>query len=381
MKNIAIRLYLLCLKILSVCFHLLPLKKRIFLVATFPENAKAVLKEASSQNKEVICMYDPRLEASDFAGAVVRKQNNLKNKWYLLYYLNTSAVVLIDNYLPELAAVDFKTEAVCIQLWHANGALKQFGWEDKLAQTRPEKDKARFKKVYARFERVVVSSDEMAAIFKRSFLMKEEQILKIGMPRTDKFFDTALQAEERRYWREKWNLADEKVILYAPTFRDDSLEKAELALDIKQLEAAFGETHRLILKLHPSIQTELTIAEDPFLITVPKQTSLESILAATDMLITDYSSIPFEYALYKKPMYFFAYDLESYQKERGLIPDYETIVPGEIVQTTAELIRAMKRNTDLEKVEQFAKKWNKYSDGNATQRLLAFTETYLRKED
>ncbi|STY43677.1 Uncharacterised protein [Listeria grayi] len=64
-----------------------------------------------------------------------------------------------------------------------------------------------------------------------------------------------------------------------------------------------------------------------------------------------------------------------------MISGYETIVPGEIVQTTAELVRAMQRTPDLEKVEQFAKKWNKYADGNATQRLLAFTEAYLRKED
>lgn len=379
-KNIAIHLYLFCSTILAACFRLLPLKKRIFMVVTFSENAKAILKEVNRKQIPVVCMYDPRLDATDFQEASIVRQNKLKNKWYLLYYLSTSTVVLVDNYLPELASLKFRDAVVCIQLWHANGALKRFGWEDNLAKMRSDNDKKRFKRVYKQFQYATVSSDQMAAIFQRSFLMKEEQMLKIGMPRTDKYFDKVRQMRERSYWREKWELENEQVILYAPTFRDDHLNETELALDIKQLESAFGSSHRLLLKLHPSVETEISEKDNPFLIKIPKQTSLESILPAADILITDYSSIPFEFALYERPMYFFAYDLEDYMHNRGLIENYETIVPGDVVQTTEALVQAMKRKADLEKVAIFAKTWNFYADGNATERLLAFVDPYLKGE-
>ncbi|WP_438451884.1 CDP-glycerol glycerophosphotransferase family protein, partial [Listeria monocytogenes] len=108
-------------------------------------------------------------------------------------------------YYPELAAVSFNDGVECIQFWHANGALKQFGWEDNSISERSDADKTRFKAVYEHFLKVVVVSDEMGEIFKRSFLLNVSHLLKIGVPRTDGYFEESLQQQKRIEWRNKFH--------------------------------------------------------------------------------------------------------------------------------------------------------------------------------
>ncbi|MBC8923494.1 CDP-glycerol glycerophosphotransferase family protein, partial [Escherichia coli] len=84
----------------------------------------------------------------------------------------------------ELAGLKERKNVTCIQIWHANGAVKKFGWEDKAAQKRSARDKKRFQEVYRCFSKVLVGSDEMAAIFQRSFLLEDSHMLKLGIPRT-----------------------------------------------------------------------------------------------------------------------------------------------------------------------------------------------------
>lgn len=90
------------------------------------------------------------------------------------------------------------------------------------------------------------------------------------------------------------------------------------------------------------------------------------------MLITDYSSIPFEFALLRKPMIFFAYDIDVYVTERGFWEPYDQLVPGPIVRTTDELIEVIdSERFHIEKIEGFAKDWNEYSTGKASERLIS----------
>ncbi|MBO5089120.1 MAG: CDP-glycerol glycerophosphotransferase family protein, partial [Lachnospiraceae bacterium] len=101
---------------------------------------------------------------------------------------------------------------------------------------------------------------------------------------------------------------------------------------------------------------------------------IEELLMVSDVCITDYSSIIFEYSLLNKPMFFFAYDLEEYYDERGFYYPYEEFVPGPIVKTTKELIQQLHciEEYDISKIEAFCKQYMSACDGHSTKRILDY---------
>jgi CDP-glycerol glycerophosphotransferase (TagB/SpsB family) len=101
---------------------------------------------------------------------------------------------------------------------------------------------------------------------------------------------------------------------------------------------------------------------------------INELLLVSDLLITDYSSIPYEYSLLNKPMIFFAYDLDEYMKDRGLWDEYDEMVPGPVVKDTDGIIRRIK-SMDLSlnnEVKEFSKKWNKYTFGQSSSNLIQY---------
>lgn len=191
-KKLAIVIYMLAVKVIGCLARLFPVEQKVVFLISFEENPAAILKqmELDKVTPNTVVFYDPRLKVTNFSLDFLKlKPKNIAQFIPLMYHLNTAKVIVTDNYFVELAGVKLRHGASCIQIWHANGALKKFGWEDKAAQKRYSADKKRFQAVYKRFTNVVVGSDEMATIFQKSFLLDEAQMLKIGVPRTDYFFD------------------------------------------------------------------------------------------------------------------------------------------------------------------------------------------------
>lgn len=376
-------MYMLAVKITGFLASLLPVQQKVVFLISFEENPTAIIKQMKLSNvtPKTFVFYDPRVDVSKLSLDFIKvKPKTLQQFIPLMFHLSTAKVVVTDNYFVELAGLKLRNGVNCIQVWHANGALKKFGWEDKAAQKRSDRDKKRFQEVYKRFTKVLVGSDEMASIFKKSFLLDESNMLKLGVPRTDYFFKEAQLQENYQWSYEHLHLTNRIKLLYAPTFRDNELGMAKLHLDIAEMKQALGNEYQLILKLHPSISNDLEKLDDDFVIYVDKETPIETLLPVVDILITDYSSIPFEFALLQKPMIFFTYDLTEYDNARGLSDGFLETIPGPHVFTTTELIEVIQNNTfDLEKVRLFAEKWNKYSDGFSSERFVSFLKEQLEK--
>lgn len=374
---------MLAVKITGFLASLFPVQQKVVFLVSFEENPTAIIKQMKLANvtPKTIVFYDPRVDVSKLSLDFIKaKPKTLKQFIPLMFHLNTAKVVVTDNYFVELAGLKLRNGVNCIQIWHANGALKKFGWEDKAAQKRSAEDKKRFQEVYKRFTKVLVGSDEMATIFQKSFLLDESNMLKLGVPRTDYFFKEAQLQENYQWSYEHLHLTNRIKLLYAPTFRDNELGMAKLHLDIAEMKQALGNEYQLILKLHPSISNDLEKLDDDFVIYVDKETPIETLLPVVDILITDYSSIPFEFALLQKPMIFFTYDLTEYDNARGLSDGFLETIPGPHVFTTTELIEVIQNNTfDLEKIRFFAEKWNKYSDGFSSERFVSFLKEQLEK--
>jgi CDP-ribitol ribitolphosphotransferase len=118
-----------------------------------------------------------------------------------------------------------------------------------------------------------------------------------------------------------------------------------------------------------------------FVAEVKEEIPMADLMMGSDICITDYSSVIFEYALLEKPMLFYAYDVSEYYDERGFYYPYETFVPGKIVKTTEELVQGILHldQKDIDKVKEFREQYMSGCDGHATSRILSEINKY--KED
>ncbi|ASN04117.1 CDP-glycerol glycerophosphotransferase family protein [Virgibacillus necropolis] len=376
-RELAITMYLFVFRTLFNMFSLFPQKKKTVFVASFGDNILFTLKELEKQVDDQVIILKTSQCKVDFGQASISKELTFKLshlfKWIQsIYHLATADKVFVDNYYGFLAVTDFKPNVQCIQLWHAAGAIKQFGLKDPSIKDRTPRAYERFLQVYQRFTHVVVGSEKMATIFRESFGLSNEAISRTGIPRSDFFYDTTKMREVGRELKASFPVINrKKVILYAPTYRDDQLNEAKIALDIQKLEDKFSDQYVLFLKLHPAIKREFYNAHSNFVYDVSDMADLNELLVITDILITDYSSIPFEFSLLERPMIFFAYDKEEYANTVGFWEDYETLVPGSVVGTTEEIIEIIdKENFDPTQVREFAKQWNQYSRGNSSKNLV-----------
>jgi teichoic acid glycerol-phosphate primase len=387
-REFAISIYLVIFSVIFNISKLFPLKKKVTFVVSFAENNKSIYKEMMRQDFSCRTLFLTTEKIyqvfSKFDNSTTLLFDIKKPIHFILsvYHLATSKVVFVDNYYGFLAKSNFKQTAECIQLWHANGAIKKFGLKDPSIKERKEKALKRFKAVYKRFSKVVVGSESMAYIYKQAFDVPDEKLVRTGIPRTDVFFDKVLQQKVRRKLLKKHSLLkNKKVILYAPTYREKGLEKAEVELELNKLAKHFNDDYILLLKLHPAIDNKITIPEHltNFVLDFSSYHSMNELLFITDILVTDYSSIPFEFCLLNKPIIFYLYDLEEYKKERGVWQDFMEFLPGPIAYSSEKVISLIKADSfDYDKIKLFSNKWNEYSTGDSSANVLNLLKNALK---
>lgn len=256
LRELAISIYLVVFRAIFTVMKQFNLKNKTTFVVSFGDNIEFILQEMNTLNiNDQIVILKTENCNIDFSrfDVTVLTFHPLYVFSYIraIFHLATSRFVFVDNYFGFLAATTFHPEVKCIQLWHASGALKQFGLQDKTNQFRSPKAMNRFREVYERFEYVIVGSEKMEHIFQESFALPAERFLRTGIPKTDFFFreDKIIDAKERI----TQNFPDstyKKVILYAPTYRDDELMIANLALDLQKMYDALKDDYILFIRLH-----------------------------------------------------------------------------------------------------------------------------------
>jgi len=380
-RELVITIYLFVFKLIFNVFNKLPSRDKLVFVVTFSQNSLFIYKELKRQNvpSEVVFLCKP--SSYSYIKREVRQALVLPfetvsvfNMVRCIYHLATSKTVIVDNYYGFLASVSFKQDVQCIQVWHAVGAIKAFGLRDASTTNRSEKAKKRFRSVYSKFDKIVIGSEALGHIFIKAFGVTSDRFLRIGVPRTDLFFDKDLQKYVcHKLFEQNKVLEQRKVILYAPTYRDNKLYDAEVMLDLGLMRDKLGEEYVIIIKMHPAIKKRYDYESlyPGFVFDYSSYPDVNHLLLVTDVLITDYSSIPHEFSLLSRPMIFYPYDLDVYKKQRGLWEDYHKMVPGPIAYTTEEIICFIQENKfDLGKVKNFAIKWNEYSRGNSSANLV-----------
>lgn len=299
------------------------------------------------------------------------------------YEMARAEIVLLDNVFLPYAYLRRRRKQKVIQLWHGTGTIKKFGQDVNQGRLRKLEKRAN-----SNVTHLIVNSEAMKELYSGAFGIEKEMVYSIGLPRTDELLSRTKQTEttgcnsDRERIFEAYQIPkDKKLILYAPTFRDSLDDTPKLMEYIHKLRSGISQDYIIGLRLHPFIAEEVAAKHKdypsiPGVCQMSFEKDLNALLMACDLLITDYSSVIFEYCLRKKPMIFFAYDYQDFSNQgRGFYYDYETFVPGPVAYTVEELTELiMKDSFDMNRVKAFIEENYSYTDGKATKRLIELIE-------
>jgi CDP-ribitol ribitolphosphotransferase / teichoic acid ribitol-phosphate polymerase len=289
-------------------------------------------------------------------------------------YLAMADVILLDDFHPMLYKVDFDPGVRIIQVWHASGAFKTVGYSRIGKPGGPSP----FSNAHKNYTEAIVSSPHDIPFYAEAFGLPDERVIPTGIPRMDLFFDPEHIAATREIVHEAVPMTrDRKVILFAPTFRGTGPKNAFYdyeQLDLPGLYELCEEMDAVcVFKMHPFVIEPLDIPkefQDRF-IDATMAREINDFLFIADLVITDYSSLVFEYSTLNRPMLFFAYDLDEYISTRDFYEEFTEFVPGKIVQTFDELLTAVREGDfELEKVRPFAETHLGHLDAGSTDRVI-----------
>ncbi|MFM8428348.1 MAG: CDP-glycerol glycerophosphotransferase family protein [Candidatus Limnocylindrus sp.] len=294
------------------------------------------------------------------------------------YRVASSRLVIVDDYFFPIYPVKKRPGVTIVQVWHACGAFKRFGRATLEAEWGADQVFLKWVPIHSNYDLTLVSSASIAPIYAEAFGQPVEKIsAAFGIPRTDALLPSPQRDARERAVRERLGLHDGRTtVLYAPTFRGTDLKGAAAPelLDIAALSRALGSEYRLILRLHPFVKSAMRIPPEAgdFVVDASNEPDVNEVMLAGDILVSDYSSIIFEYALLNRPMAFLAPDLAAYERERGFFFDYRTGVPGPVLESTEQLARWIGAKVfDRQRVRDFAAASFDVMDGRATERFVS----------
>lgn len=310
----------------------------------------------------------------------VRKRYQLMREINFIKEYATARYVFTTEALATVGGFEKRKGTTVVQLWHGCGAFKRFGLST--ADYRFGSNLATKKKYpdYRNEDLITVSSPEVVWAYEEAMDYRDKGVVQpTGISRTDIFFDEDYVREAReRVFAAVPGLNGRKVILYAPTFRGRvKTAYAPESLDLEMLRQKIGDEYVLLIKQHPHVKERPQPPEScrDFAWDVTGELTIDDLICAADICISDYSSLVFEYSLFGRPMIFFADDLEDYNDWRGFYYHYDELTPGPVVDKTEDVVDYIKNldtKFDKEEVDAFRDRFMRSCDGHATERILDY---------
>lgn len=294
-----------------------------------------------------------------------------------MYYLAVSKYFVFNGRQPVWYRK--RENTVFLETWHGTPLKKLvFDLEEVYSASPMYK-----KEVYSqsrKWDYLIAANKFSSDCFKSCFLYTNI-MLEYGYPRNDLLHDKNRDEISKRL-RKKLGIPEgKKTVLYAPTWRDDEYYgkgsyKFELKLDLRQMQQTLGEDYAVLLRTHYFISDSLdTTGLEGFAYNFSKYDDITELYLISDIIITDYSSVFFDYANLKRPMLFYTYDLDKYRDVlRGFYIDIEEELPGPLLFTTAEVIDAIKNIDSVSekyaaKYDVFYEKYCGWEDGHAAENV------------
>lgn len=281
---------------------------------------------------------------------------------FMKLYAKARVVFICDNFFPVISCWKSKKTKV-VQLWHSCGLLKKMGYD-----TYEDIPKYYVGNVYKNYDLVTVSERACEEPLTRAMRQKQGIVKALGVSRTDTYYNQDwLDFCKKQFYDIYPEAMHKKVILWAPTFRGNAGNPYQEGTEtILQMEKELGPDCFVIRKVHPHIEARYHLSNCD----IPS----EQLLPVADLMITDYSSILFDYLFFQKPYVLFAPDLEEYLDKRGFYVEYDSLSPyvvtkeGQLKQTILSALEADNKEW-LEKQKDYH---ISSCDGSATKRILEY---------
>ncbi|MGO1590523.1 MAG: CDP-glycerol glycerophosphotransferase family protein [Ancrocorticia sp.] len=337
----------------------LPLRSRVVMMTRRDVAASVDFQEIEKYlartfpDVDVVTLYHPMHNKVLYAFRIARQ----------LYYLATSRWIITDSYQISISMFPIRSGVRVLQIWHALGAVKQFGKLTVGLADGASKQVASTMKMHENYDVVAAPSEATADVFSQAFGVDRDTVKVIGSPRID-FLVGADKPRAREEVARKYRLDPARPIyLYAPTFRDSA------PVPIEELVAAFANTDaQLMLQIHP--RDAKSVKDTPGVV-LSREPELLDLLPGVDGVISDYSGAIFEVGILGTPLALWAYDEEQYRCSPGFTFDYDQELSDIITADPAEAIEFLesKRSIDSAQFERFLATYIETNDGNNCQRL------------
>lgn len=370
----------LCNSFLVGLFRLFPINRRkIFFMsyygAQYGCNPKYISRYISehSKNWKIVWAFNSKTQHGDYVGK--RCQYLSLNYWY---HISTSRIIVTNYRMPK----DFikRKGQFYVQTWHSMLRLKKI--EQDVSDYLPSQYIEMATNDSNQIDLVLSGCDFSTNTFSNSFWYKGE-ILQCGSPRCDILVDN--DNELKNHIKSKLNLANKRCLLYAPTFRqngNNDCYSIDFHKVVTVLENCIGGEWTILIRLHPHLahysHSILSICDN--VVNVSEYDDVQELMMISDMLLSDYSSLIFDYMLTLRPCLLFVPDLEEYQrKERSLYFNIEEL-PFPICRNEIEFYKAIE-NFDFpnyrKSVLTFLTKVGSHENGDSSKKVLEYFDNHL----
>ena len=283
-------------------------------------------------------------------------------------------VIFVDDYAPVFGFFRLGKKTKLIQVWHAGEGFKSVGY------SRFGKDGSPFPmgSCHKQYTHVITGSEHLVDVFREVFGIEKEAFYPVGMPRLDGFLsENRISAFRKDFYERYPELEDKMIILFAPTYRGAEQKEAYYDYDRIDLARIYefckGNNYVFLIKMHPFVKELIDIPEEysDAVYEFSGYPNINDLYYITDLLITDYSSNYFEYALMQRPVIFYTYDREIYELTRGVHRSIRENAPGKVCDTFDELMQALTDGDfEEEKIKKFVEDNFGEYQGNASDRVI-----------
>lgn len=346
-----------------------------FFLKLFPTKNKITMLSRQSNKKTLdFRLIENELFARDDGFTVViickriengflKKVDYFINLFKSLYHIATSKVCIVDTYCIPVSLLKHKKDLIIIQIWHALGAVKKFGYQSLDKQDGRSSFVAKSMNMHKNYNYVFCASEATKHFYSEAFNIAEDKIIVNGMPRIDYILgdDSVLNTRIASLLRNYPVLGKKKNILYIPTYRKD------FRFDFQAMSDLIDEKkYNLIVKLHPLDNSDVSSNRALFF-----RSRTFELLHIADYVVTDYSAIAFEASLLDKPVYFYVFDIKDYERKRGLNIDLFKEMSNATFESFADIMaRIDKENYNFEELRAFRGKYVQTSDTLNTKRVV-----------
>lgn len=379
---IFLKIAIVILNIIYLLFKCLPTANKITMISRqsnrINTNFKLLKDEFEKNSNYKIVVLTKKLNPG-----IISKISYIFHMFKQMYHIATSKAVILDSYCITISNLKHKKKLLIVQMWHAMGSLKKFGFSTldsnnsvsalkKVNQTQ-KKNIAKALNMHKNYDYFFSSSKECLPNFAEAFGYSIDKGKIFSLPIVDLLTnDKYIKEKQKEIFKTYPELNKKKNIVYVPTHRE-SESRANINMLINAVDY---EKYNLIIKPHPLTN----ITNHDIKVLWDKSFSSQDMLLIADYIITDYSAIVYEASLLHKPIYFYSYDLEKYSKDTSFYIDYKKEIPGKVYKDAKKLVKDIEENNyNIDRVIEFEKRYITKSK-SSTKDIVKFIKEEITKK-